>query len=305
MHYLPSLKALRTFEAVARLKSFKRASQELNVTPSAVSHQIRQLEEELGCRLSLRGRGGFELTSQGRKLAETVKRSFRRISETVDQLREESDSRIVLQVYSTFAVRWLLPRLPAFEAAHPEIEIRLITSQLDADLADGTADACVMIGTPDRHEVDYTLLFQSRVYPVCNPDYLKRAGSISRPKDLKGHTLLQVYPSHNDWSVWLNTVNADSVDPSGHARFDSYDHALNMAVKGMGVALAIEPFADEDVASGQLIELFPGQRVTLPGQWYFATLASRRREPKLAVFRQWLVSEMKGTRSSKRHFYRN
>lgn len=297
MQHLPSMTALRTFEAVARLKSFKLASSELNVTPSAVSHQIRQLEEELGCRLSRRGRSGFELTSQGRKLAETLKRSFRRISETVEQLRDENSSRIVLQVYSTFAVRWLLPRMESFEAAHPDLEIRLITSQADVNLSESTSDACVMIGAPIRREVDYTLLFSSRVYPVCSPEYLEKNGPILKPNDLRDHTLLQVYPSQNDWTVWLNTVGAPSVDPSGNARFDSYDHALNMAVRGMGVALAIDPFADEDLAAGRLVELFPGQRVFLPGKWFFASLATRRNEPKVTALRQWLLDEMAASRA--------
>lgn len=290
--HLPSLKGLRTFESVARLKSFKLAASELNVTPSAVSHQIRQLEDELGCRLSRRGRGGFELTAQGRTLADSVRRAFRRISDTVDQMREEAGSRIVLQVYSTFAVRWLLPRLPAFEAANPDLEVRLITSQSDVNLAESATDACVLIGTPDRKDVAYKLLFQSRIFPVCSPEYLERAGPISRPGDLRDHPLLQVYPSQDDWSVWLSTVGARSVDPSGQARFDSYDHALNMAVRGMGVALAIEPFAKDDLEAGRLVELFPGQRVMHPGEWYFASLASRRDEPKIDRLRNWLVAEM-------------
>ena len=297
MQHLPSLTALRTFEAVARLKSFKLASAELNVTPSAVSHQIRQLEEELGCRLSRRGRSGFELTAQGRKLADTLKRSFRRISETVEQLRDETSTRIVLQVYSTFAVRWLLPRMESFQDAHPDLEIRLITSQADVNLSESTSDACVMIGAPARKEVDYTLLFSSRVYPVCSPEYLEKHGPILKPSDLRDHTLLQVYPSQNDWSVWLNTVGATSVDPSGNARFDSYDHALNMAVRGMGVALAIDPFADEDLEAGRLVELFPGQRVFLPGKWFFASLATRRNEPKITALRQWMLDEMAASRA--------
>ena len=296
MQHLPSLTSLRTFEAVARLKSFKLASGELNVTPSAVSHQIRQLEEKLGCRLSRRGRSGFELTSEGRRLAETVRRSFRRISETVEQLRDESSSRIILQVYSTFAVRWLLPRMASFEAAHPELEVRLITSQADVNLSESTSDACVMIGAPTRKEVDYTLLFSSRVYPVCSPEYLEKNGPILKPNDLRDHVLLQVYPSQNDWTIWLDTVGARSVDPSGNARFDSYDHALNMAVRGMGVALAIEPFADEDLAAGRLVEVFPGQRVFLPGKWFFASLATRRNEPKVVALRQWLLDEMLASR---------
>ena len=166
-----------------------------------------------------------------------------------------------------------------------------MTSQADVNLAESTMDACVMIGMPNRNDVDYTLLFRSRVYPVCSSEYLERNGPITKPRDLRHHALLQVYPSQNDWRVWLNTVGATSVDPSGNARFDSYDHALNTAAGGLGVALAIEPFADEDLRTGRLVEIFPGQRVFLAGQWYFTSLTSRRDDPKIKAFRSWLLDE--------------
>ena len=294
----PSLTALKAFDALARQKSFKDAAAELNVTTSAISHQIRQLETELGCRLVLRGKPGFTLTSEGEELAQTVKRAFTRISHTVEKISSATKRSLTLQVYSTFAVRWLLPRVSEFESAHPEIALQIITSQQDADLSNGEVDACVLIGEPQKENTAYEYLFQSQVYPVCSPEYLEREPRMKRPGDLSKHTLLQVYPSQDDWSVWLEAVGAGHVDAAGYNRFDSYDHALNMAANSHGIALAIEPFAETDLSSGRLVELFPGKRVQLPSSWYFASLKSRKEDPKIVALRDWLVQSLAEWRTS-------
>ncbi|MEM5517789.1 LysR substrate-binding domain-containing protein [Henriciella sp. AS95] len=281
--------ALRAFESVCRLQNFKDASSELNVTPSAVSHQIRRLEKELGCRLMNRGRSGFDLTAEGLKFSVEVSRALRSISDAASEISEGGSRRVTLQVYSTFAVRWLLPRLPRLKAEHDSIELGIVTSQDDIDLSTGAADACVMIGEPSENKVDYTYLFSSTVYPVCSPEYLSRNPGLKRPSDLSDHTLLQVYPSQGDWDVWLEAVGAGEVDSAGDSRFDSYDHALDSAAKGLGVALAIDPFANEDLAEGRLVEVFSGLHVRHPANWYFSTLDARKNEPKIAVLREWLT----------------
>lgn len=285
----PSLTALKAFDALARQKSFKDAAAELNVTTSAISHQIRQLETELSCRLVLRGMPEFTLSDEGRELAQSLKRAFSRIEETVEKISANSKRTLTLQVYSTFAVRWLLPRVSEFERSHPDIEIHITTSQQDADLTKGEVDACVLIGNPEQENIEYTYLYRSHVYPVCSPDYLTKNGVIDAPGDLTKHTLLQVYPSQSDWSVWLHAQGADHVNASGYNKFDSYDHALKMAENSLGIALAIEPFAKDELEAGSLVELFPGKRVKLPTSWYFACLRSKHDEPKIIALRNWLV----------------
>jgi LysR family glycine cleavage system transcriptional activator len=289
--------ALRAFESVCRLQSFKDASSELNVTPSAVSHQIRQLEKELGCRLMNRGRAGFDLTAEGLRLSVAVSRALRQISDAASEITDFGKRRATLQVYSTFAVRWLLPRLPQFEASYDGVELGIVTSQDDVDLSTGAADACVLIGGPSDQKVDYTYLFSSEIYPVCSPAYLARSPGLKRPRDLAKHTLLQVYPSQGDWTVWLDAVGAGQVDSAGDSRFDSYDHALDSAVRGLGVALAIEPFANDDIAEGRLVEVFPGTRVRHPSNWYFASLAERKNEPKIMALREWLQTQSESLRA--------
>ncbi|WP_158272115.1 LysR substrate-binding domain-containing protein [Marinicauda salina] len=286
---LPPFAALRAFEAVVRLQSFKDAAHELNVTPSAISHQLRRLEDEVGCRLMRRDRNGVELTPQGQRYASIVTRAMERIAEATSELRWEVGACLTLQAYSTFTIRWLLGRLPDYESATGQPPVRLVTSQLDVDLASEPVDACIFIGHPTRSDVDYTYLFSSRVFPVCSPDYLAAAPPLREPSDLRAHTVLQVYPSAEDWSVWLASAGVTGVNISGDSRFDSYDHALNAASRGLGVALAIEPFAEDDIASGRLVEPFPDARASLPRHWYFASLSSRRDLEKVSLFRDWLV----------------
>ncbi|WP_430431218.1 LysR substrate-binding domain-containing protein [Oceanicaulis sp.] len=289
---LPPLASLRAFEAVVRLRSFKAAAAELNVSPSAISHQIRRLENELNCRLMQRDRNGVVLTAQGERYAFGVMRGIERIQEATEDLLSDTGNCLTLQTYSTFAIRWLVPRLAKYGRATGQKPIRLVTSQSDVDFNVDAVDACIMIGHPQDPQVAYRPMFNSQVFPVASPDYVKRFGPISEPSDLRDHPLLQVYPSADDWSTWLTATGLSGVSPAGEGLFDSYDLALNAAVGGMGVALAIEPFAEAELESGALIELFPDRRTALPGNWYFATPYAKRGLEKVAAFERWLIDEL-------------
>jgi LysR family glycine cleavage system transcriptional activator len=289
---LPPLASLRAFEAVVRLRSFKAAAAELNVSPSAISHQIRRLEKELNCRLMQRDRNGVVLTAQGERYAFGVMRGIERIQEATEELLSDTGNCLTLQTYSTFAIRWLVPRLSKYSRATGQKPIRLVTSQSDVDFSVDAVDACIMIGHPQDPQVAYRPMFNSQVFPVASPDYVKRFGPITEPSDLRDHPLLQVYPSADDWSTWLTATGLSGVSPAGEGLFDSYDLALNAAVGGMGVALAIEPFAEAELESGALVELFPDRRHALPGNWYFATPHAKRGLEKVAAFERWLIDEL-------------
>jgi len=289
---LPPFAALKAFEAVVRLSSFKHAAAELNVSPSAVSHQIKRLEDELNCKLMHRDRNGIELTPAGERYAAATSRAFQRIAAATEELLSDAGECLTLQSYSTFAIRWLLPRLAAYENETGQKPIRLVTSQKDADFSSDPVDACIMIGHPTNSKVSYTRLFTSRVFPVASPDYLAAHGTLDGPNDLRGHSLLQVYPSADDWPVWLSAHGVNGLSTAGEGRFDSYDLALNAAARGMGVALAIEPFANEDLDAGRLVELFPGRRTALPRDWYFAVPLMRRELPKVDRFARWLSAKV-------------
>lgn len=292
---LPSLNALRTFEAAARHGSFKAAAAELCVSQSAVSHQIKQLEGELGVELFVRRPHGTELSRQGRAYFPILRDAFERIAAGTDLLRGSTGRpMLTLQVYSTFAIRWLIPRLPAFQRCHPDVNVRLHTSQSDVNFEYEDVDACVMIGNRSGAGLHYDYLFSSRIFPVCSPATQAEYGLRDDPGRLRDAPLLQVYPSRADWWTWLNAHGVDSVNPDSGQQFDSYELAMNAAVQGIGVALGMEPFVVRDLQSEALVEPFAGRRTYTEGDWYLVCRENKATRPDIEAFRQWLLAQAAG-----------
>jgi len=289
---LPSLNALRTFEAAARNGSFKAAAVELSVSQSAVSHQIKLLEAELGVELFVRKPQGTELSRHGRAYFPILRDAFERIAAGTELLVGPAGcSTLTLQVYSTFAIRWLIPRLPAFQRAHPAVNIRLHTSQSDVNFEYEDVDACVMIGHRTGAGLHYDYLFSSRVFPVCSPATMAEYRLHDEPARLRDAPLLQVYPSRADWWTWLNAHGVDGVNPDAGQQFDSYELAMNAAVQGIGVALGIEPFVVRDLQAGTLVEPFTGRRTYTPGDWQFACREGQASRVDIDAFRRWILRE--------------
>lgn len=290
---LPPLNALRTFEAAARHCSFAAAGEELCVSHSAVSHQIRKLEQHLGLDLFLRVAKGVELTKSGRSYYPAIRDAFDRIAAGTDLILAPAAPDVVtLQLYSTFAIRWLIPRLPTFQQQFPNIRVRLHTSQSDVNFEHEDVDLCVMIGTPTHLELRYEYLFSSRVFPVCSPSLLQTGAPLEQPKDLANHVINHVYPSQRDWWVWLEANQVEGLNLESDMQFDSYDLAFNAAVQSLGVSLGMEPFVNRDIDSGVLVEPFPGRRVFTPGDWYLVCRKDRSKNEKVSVFRDWLLEQV-------------
>ncbi len=290
---LPPLNALRAFEAAARYMSFKEAAGELNVSQSAISHQVKTLETYLGLHLFVRKTRAVELTLKGKLFYPVLRDAFDRLADGTRLIEEgESSAILTLHVYSTFTIRWLLPRLTRFQELHPDVQVRLHTSQDDVNFAKDDTDASIMIGQPlDRH-LSYHQLFACELFPVCSPRYLERHGAISAPSDLDSANLLQVFPSAADWQVWLEANAAPHINPDTGLQFESYDVALSSAVQGMGVALGQQPYLRQEISSGLLIELFPGRRIKNPNHWYLVCRKEKENLPKLITFRTWLETEV-------------
>jgi len=289
---LPSLNALRTFEAAARNGSFKAAAVELSVSQSAVSHQIKLLEAELGVELFVRKPQGTELSRHGRAYFPILRDAFERIAAGTELLIGPAvRAALTLQVYSTFAIRWLIPRLPAFQRANPAVNIRLHTSQSDVNFEYEDVDACVMIGHRTGAGLHYDYLFSSRVFPVCSPATMAEYRLHDEPARLRDAPLLQVYPSRADWWTWLNAHGVDGVNPDAGQQFDSYELAMNAAVQGIGVALGMEPFVVRDLQAGTLVEPFPGRRTYTPGDWHFACREQHASRVDIDAFRRWILRE--------------
>lgn len=291
---LPSLNALRAFEAAARHLSFKEAAEELNVSQSAVSHQVKSLEETLGIALFTRGVRSVELTLRGRQYYPVVRDAFDALAEGMHRILEaNAPEALTLQVYSTFTIRWLLPRLSGFHKLHQGIEVRLTTAQADANFERDGIDAAIMIAHADSPSLYYEYLFDAEMFPVCSPDYLQRVGAHVRPEDLQSRQLLQVYPSADDWCIWLERHGLVDLDPEQGLQLESYDVALGSAAQGMGVALGQQPYLERDLASGVLVEMFVGARVLNPRRWYLVARRERCGVHKLRVFSDWLLQEVR------------
>jgi len=291
---LPPLTALRSFEAAARNSSFKFAAEELCVSHSAISHQIKILENFLCLELFTRKARCVELTKPGKSYYPVVRDALDSIAEgTAALLSPQAPGVLTLQLYSTFAIRWLIPRLFSFHSQFPEIEVRLSTSQKDVNFEYDDVDLCVLIGAPTSANLHYDFLFKSELLPVASPEFIESVGAINTPADLAKHPILQVYPSARDWSIWLQQAGAEQVNPESGLQFDSYDHALLTAAQGLGVALGTQPYIDRDLKSGALVELFPDLRMKTPGEWYLACRQGKAQDKKVLAFRQWLLEEIK------------
>lgn len=273
MRSIPPLNALRAFEAAARTGSFKGAAAELHVSQSAISHQIKNLEEILAVKLFERTARAVELTEVGRTYLPFLQQAFDFISDGTQLLtRVSREDVLTVRMYSTFAVRWLISRLHRFQERHSDLQVRLITSQLDPVFPDRDIDLAVVIGQAVEGRVHYEYLFSPTMFPVCSPRLLAARKRLKQPKDLSGFTILQVYPSAGDWAAWLAASGASNVDPDSGIRFDSYDHALRMAARGMGVALAMQPYVSEDLVAGLLVAPLP--RHTVPARGLVPRLCS-------------------------------
>lgn len=287
---LPPMTALRAFEAAVRAGSFKAAADELNVSQSAVSHQIKHLEDYFGILLFYRRARSVELTPAGRAFYPHLQTAFDHIEEGARRLRiKRKTDELSIQTYSTIAVRWLMPRIQSFQRKYPKLVIRLVTAQTDPDFADEAIDLALLIGRPESNRLTYTYLFTPTMFPVCSKHLAPKLTSL---QDLAQLPILQVYPSKDDWPHWLSAHGIEDVDPDSGLRFDSYDHALRMAGRGHGVALGMQPYVDDDLATGVLRHAFPGLETEAQSSWFLAWPASRAESRYVRAFARWLIHEV-------------
>lgn len=294
---LPPLNALRAFEAAARLGSFKDAATELNVTHGAVSRHIRLLEDWLGPpALFRRLNRRVVLTPAGAALLAETGPALDRLAAAADrhQSRGGEPPPAVLRVnaLATFSLRWLLPRLWQFRDRHPEIEVRLSTSNEAVD-ALGEAYDLIIRGGPDTfYGYTCTPFLTERRLPVCSPALLKRS-PLASVEDLRSHTLLHAATLPRVWRDWLAAAGAPELEPAASLTLDHFYLTLQAALDGLGVAMGPTALVADDLATGRLVTPFPG--VTLPTRGYHAYLPEvRAGDPSALALCRWLV-EVGGT----------
>jgi LysR family glycine cleavage system transcriptional activator len=291
------LNALRAFEAAARLGSYIAASNELNVTPAAVSHLVKKLELYLDTPLFRRLPRGLLLTDAGQALWSDLRDVFQDLDNAMDRvLATRSRSAVTISVAPVFATKWLFPRLPRFNAVHPDIDLRLSTSLEPVDLQRDGFDAAIRLGDGRYPGLKTDLLFDETVTPMISPRLLGEAGPIDGPDDLARFTLMHndsmaADPNAPSWTLWLKAAGATNVDAARGPRFGQPDYAMQAAIDGAGVVLGRRQLAADDLAAGRLVAPFP---LALPlGRTFYLVHRLRSSNNRhVMAFRAWLLNEI-------------
>ncbi len=286
---LPPLNSLRLFEAAGRRLSFKLAAEELNLTPSAISHGIQSLEEWLGVELFLRGNRTLTLTGAGAVYLPQVRAALEMIVKASDGVPgRRSSGKLAVSVSPTFAMRWLLPRLQRFGRKHPDIEVSVDTTHRQVEFPRDGVDLAIRMGNGNWPELYATCLIREKLVPVCAP---KIAHSIRSAADLSQSTLLHVVSASEDWAAWCRLAEVQLCEQSRGLRFDSIHMAMDAAARGMGIAVGRLPLVEADIAAGRLMPILGPPRHCNTGYWLVAGQDSVRR-PEVSAFRDWIRAEL-------------
>lgn len=296
MRRLPPLNGLRAFEAAARHLSFSRAAEELYVTPAAISHQIKGLEDYLGVTLFRRLPRTVHLTDEAQRVLPAITEAFDKLDQATSMLKE-SETSGVLTVTSapTFAAKWLLPHLSEFTDAYPDINVRLDARLETVDFDKEGVDIGVRLGNGKYPGMRTNRLFAESVVPVCHPKFLEGDNRLRMPSDLKHHTLLHVDWGNKiegpvpDWMMWLRSAGIDDVDPTRGPVFTVEEMAIAAAVRGTGIALASTYAVAEDLERGALVVPF-ARRIEAAASYWVVAPERTADTAKVKAFRDWILA---------------
>lgn len=286
---LPSLNALRAFESAAKNLSFRHAAGELNVTPGAISQQIKKLEDELGLLLFERRASGLVLTEAGVAYLPSIRRAFQTIADATARLRPKlRPDTLTVSVLPSFAIKWLVPRLGRFHERAPEIDVRVSSTNRLVDFASEDVDIGVRHGLGRWPGVRAWRLADEVLVPVASPALLARK-PVACVEDLASHVLLHD-GLRRDWPIWISTLGFGGLDPGRGPSFSDDGLLIQAAIDGQGIALARGVMLDRDIAEGRLVQVLD---VELPSDFaYYIIVPDRKVDlPKVALFRDWLLEE--------------
>jgi LysR family glycine cleavage system transcriptional activator len=290
--HLPPINALRTFEAAARHGSFKKAAAVLHITPSAVSHQIKSLEDLLGVALFRRATRQVRLTDQGRAYLPAVREALDLLREATNRVTAKPDKAVLnISAAPSFAVGWLMPRLSAFQVAHPEIETRLSAQIETVDFEDSDIDLAIRhtakVETPGL--VAHRLM-EEELIPVASPQLLAQQ-PLEAVADLAKVQLIHSVPRMGRWRSWLRAMGADKVDAESGPKFDHDAMAVQAALSAMGVAIVNRGLVAKQLADGTLVAPFPHDLHSDLAFWLVYP-KHRGDDPAIRAFRDWLFEQV-------------
>lgn len=302
---LPPLNALRAFEAAGRHLSLTKAAEELHVTPAAIGHQIKALEDYLGVPLFRRLNRGLLLTDAGQACLPGLREGFDRLAAAVERARTQHQRRpLTVSVAPSFAAKWLVPRLERFREAHPGIDVRIDASTRLVDFQGEDIDLGIRYGPGNYSGLHVERLLTEEVFPVCSPHLLKGTHPLRIPADLRWHTLLHVDTDIQDspwpdWTTWLLSAGVSDIDATRGPRFSLSSMAVQTAIEGHGVVLGSSVLVADDLAAGRLIRPFE-HSTPVNFAYYLVCLETRAEQPRIAAFRDWLLTEVRRHQSAAR-----
>jgi LysR family glycine cleavage system transcriptional activator len=297
---LPGTRALRTFEAAARHLNFTRAADEVGLTPAAVSYQIKEIEDQLGIVLFARTSRSIQLTPAGAVLFEATTNALETLQRAAGRARRiaRNSNQLRLTVGPRFATHWLLPRLPQFKAAHPELELTFDITDQVRDFDRDDVDVAIRFGSGSYAGARSHRLFDAVVAAVCSPTLLANAPALEAPGDLFGHTLCYVNCKVNDidwpnWRMWMEAAGVRDFDDSQCVAFADSSHVVQAILDGNAVGLVELAMIAGDIARGRLVKLFDIGLSPAPGYAYHLVYPeSSGEDPRVVAFREWMLEEI-------------
>lgn len=283
------LTALRTFEVAARRLSFKDAADELCVSPTTVSNQIRQLEADWNCKLFIRKTRAVVLTDEGRSLSQVMTRAFDEIRAEVEVHMNPARKSVTLAVGPIFGSRWLVPRLASFRKKHPQIDLVLHESPRITDAAMMTSHLAVDWGTGDWSGLNSRKLFDITYSPVVRADVIESRGGLTEPADLVRFPLIH-QRDKSEWSAWFKLAGVADFVPVAETTIRDSNLVLQAALDGQGVSLGVFPFVEKDVESGALVKPFEIDLIP-ERSFYLLSRPSSPRTREVSVVQNWLLDE--------------
>lgn len=303
LRFIPGLQALKAFDAAARHLSFTKAAAELHVTPAAISHQIKELEEQTGVALFERTSRSMQLTRQGQILKASVAEALAVLSRALQRIRQlENPAQIKVTASPSIAAKWLVPRLDRFLATMPGADVRVDVSSTSLDFDRDDVDVAIRFGNGDYPGLQVEKLFQDTVFPVCSPALLKGRKPLREPRDLLLHSLIHldweaqgaVWPN---WRMWMLAAGITDFNDSRGLHFSHSSLALQAAIDGQGVALGDSTLAADDLAAGRLIKPFELSLKSPPQfAYYLICPKETANRPMVKAFRDWVTAEAATTR---------
>ena len=297
--FVPGTRALRTLDAAARHLNFTRAADELGLTPAAVSHQIKEIEDQLGLQLFERTSRTIKLTKAGTLLHDAAAEALDQLSRAVNRARKATRSTSLLKVTAdaTFAAKWLMPRVDRFRKLWPDIELRFDISYELRDFDRDDVDIGIRFGTGKYPGIRTDRLFDNVIIPVCSPRLLKSGPPLEEPRDLFRHTLVHIEWARQgvtwpNWRIWMAAAGVEDFDDSRTVVFRTSTDVIQAAIDGSAVALADFAMVANDLSEGRLVRPFElGIRVTREYAYFLAYPEESANDPRVAAFRDWLLDE--------------